>query len=92
MDNSAIMCDKIEDSFDEEREAKAKSYDETNFNEKKATCKMQNFYILVEFLLLTIALMIAVSIYCYLMKYRAKQKHLSLCHDTNNQLKQVLCR
>ena len=92
MDNSAIMCDKIEHSFDEEGDAKAKPYDETNFNEKKATCKMQNFYILVEFLLLTIALMIAVSIYCYLMKYRAKQKHLLLCHDRNNQLKQVLCR
>ena len=92
MDNSAIMCDKIKDSFDEERDAKAESYDETNFNEKKTTCKMRNFYILVELLLLTIALMIAVSIYCYLIKYRAKQKHLSLCHNTNNQLKQVLCQ
>ena len=45
----------------------------TNFNEKKATCKMQNFYILLVFLLITIALLIAVSIYCYLIKYRAKQ-------------------
>ena len=34
----------------------------TNFNEKKATCKTLNFYILVVFLLITIALLIAVSI------------------------------
>ena len=40
-----------------------------NFNEKKATCKVQNFYILLAFLLITIALLIAVSIYCYLIKY-----------------------
>ena len=34
-----------------------------------------NFYILLVFLLVTIALLIAVSIYCYLIKYGAKQKH-----------------
>ena len=49
-------------------DAGAKSYDEiktisTNFNEKKATCKAHNFYILLSFLLITIALLIAVSIY-----------------------------
>ena len=47
----------------------AKSYDEEttfpkNFNEKKETCKTQNFYSLLAFLLITIALLIAVSIYC----------------------------
>ena len=47
----------------------------TNFNEKILTCKTQNFYILLAFLLITITLLIAVSIYCYLMKYQAKQKH-----------------
>ena len=36
-----------------------------------------NFYILLAFLLITIALSIAVSIYCYLIKYQAKQKHLT---------------
>ena len=36
--------------------------DETNFNEKKVTCKTQNFYILLAFLLITIALLIAVTI------------------------------
>ena len=47
-----------------------KLYDEErNLNEKKTTCKMQNFYILLKFLLITIVLLIAVSIYCYLIKY-----------------------
>ena len=41
----------------------------TNFNEKNKTCKTQSFYILLVFLLITIALLIAVSIYCYLIKY-----------------------
>ena len=52
MDDSMITCDEIIESYDEE----------TNFNEKKATCKMQNFCILLVFLLITIALLIAVSI------------------------------
>ena len=51
---------------------------------KKATCKTQNFYILFGFLLITIALLIAVSIYCYLIKYKSKQKHLLPFHVTNN--------
>ena len=59
MDDSAIMCDAIIESHNEE----------TNFNEKKATCKMQNFYILLGSLLITIALLIAVSIYCYWVEY-----------------------
>ena len=59
-----------------------------NFNEKKSTCKMQNFYILFEFLLITTTLLIAVSIYCYLIIYWAKQKHLLPFHDKNNKLKQ----
>ena len=46
--------------------------EETNFNEKNITCKTQNFYIVLTFLLITITLLIAVSIYCYLIKYRTK--------------------
>ena len=57
---------------------------------KKATHKTQNFYILFAFLLITLALLIAVSIYCYLIKYQAKQKHLLPFHDTNNELRKVL--
>ena len=45
--------------------------DWANINEKKAACKTQTFYILLAFLLVTIALLIAVSMYCYLMKHRA---------------------
>ena len=57
---------------------------------KNITCRTQNFYILLAFLLITIALLIAVSIYCYLIKYRAKEKYLLKFHDTNNELKEVL--
>ena len=60
----------------------------TNFNEKKVTCKTKKFYIPLAFLLITIALLIAVSIYCYLMKYQVKQKHLLPFHVTNNKLKE----
>ena len=58
----------------------------TNFNEKKTTCKMQNFYIVFAFLLITTTLLIAFSIYTYLIKYQAKKKHLLPFHDTNNEL------
>ena len=82
MDYSADTCDEII-----EEETKTIS---ANFNKKKATCKTRNLYILLVLSLITIALLIAVSTYCYLIKYRAKQKHLLPFHDTNNELKQVL--
>ena len=72
MDDSAITCDEVMDSYDEK----------INFNEKKAICKPHNFYILLSFLLITITLLIAVSIYCYLIKYQGK--HLLSFHNTNN--------
>ena len=49
---------------------------------KNIACKTQNFFILFAFLLITIAFLIAVSIYCYVIKYRAKQKHLLPYHIT----------
>ena len=52
---------------------------------RKLVCKTQNLYILLAFLLITIALLIAVIIYCYLIKYRAKQKHLLQFHVTNDE-------
>ena len=64
MDDLAITCDEIIESYKE----KTKTIS-TNFNEKNATCKTQKFYTLLAFLLITIALFIAVSIYCYLIKY-----------------------
>ena len=57
---------------------------------KKTTCKRQNFYSLLVFLLMTIAVLIAVSIYCYLIKYQAEQKHLLPFHVTINELKEVI--
>ena len=67
MEYSEITCAEIIDSYEEEIKTIS-----TNFNEKKATCKMQSFYIFLPFLLILIALLIAVGIYCYLIKYQAK--------------------
>ena len=85
MDDSAIVCDEVIESYDEETKTIS-----TNFNEKKATCKMQNFYILLVFLLITSVLLIAASIDCCLLKYRAKQKHLLPFHFTSNELKEIM--
>ena len=79
MDESAITCGEVIESYDEETKTAS-----TNFNENKGTCKAQNFYILLAFLLITIALLIGIRIYCYLIKCIAKQKHLLSFHDTNN--------
>ena len=57
---------------------------------KNAICKTKNFYILIGFLLITIALLMAVSIYCYLIKYKTKQKHSLPFNVTNTELKGVL--
>ena len=71
------MCDEIIDAKAKSND-KAKPEDEetktipTNFNEKNITCEIQNLYILLAFFLITIALLITVSICCYLIKYRAK--------------------
>ena len=55
----------------------------TTFNEKNATCKTKIFYTLFAFLLFfTTVLLIAVSIDCYLIKHKAKQKYL-LSQTTN---------
>ena len=77
MYDSASTCDETIESYEEEVRTVP-----TNVN-KKATCKTQNFYILLAFLLITIALLIAFSIYCYLIKYQAKQ--LLPFHYTNNE-------
>ena len=54
---------------------------------KKTTCKTQDFYILFAFLLMTIALSLAVSVYCCFIKYWPKQKHLLPFLDKKNDLK-----
>ena len=64
MDDSVIMCGEIiEETVP------------TNFNENKANCLTQHFYILLAFSLITITLLIAIIIYCCLIKYRPQQKH-----------------
>ena len=78
MDESLIMLYEIVESY----------IDGNIFSEKKASCKTQNLYILLAFLLITITLLISVSIYCYLIKYRAKQKYLLPFNFTNNKLKE----
>ena len=52
MDDSAIMYDEVRESYDKETKNIP-----ANFNEKKAICKKQNFYILLELLLITITLL-----------------------------------
>ena len=71
MDDAAIMCNEVIESYYEETKTVP-----TNFNEKNIACKTQNVYILLAVLLITVAMLIAVIIYCYLIKYLAKQKHL----------------
>ena len=55
--------------YDEIIDAKEKETIPTNFNEEKTTCKTHHFYILPVFLLITIAILIDVSICCYLVNY-----------------------
>ena len=84
-----IIYDQVIESFNEDADvgAEGKSHDKTCFNKNKATCKTQNFYFFLAFLLITIELLIAVSIYCYFVKYREIQKHLLPFNFTNNKLK-----
>ena len=62
-----ITCDEIIDA----EKTKAAT---TNLNEKNTIGKTKKFYTLLVFLLITVVLLIAVSIYCYLIKYKSKQK------------------
>ena len=68
MNNSVITCDEIIDveAKSDGEETKALL---TKFNEKKVVCKTQNLYIFLPFLLVAIALLTVVSIYCYLIKF-----------------------
>ena len=52
---------------------------------KKISFKIQNLYILIAFLLITFEFLIAVSIYCYLIRYQAKEKHYDLTSQIVNQ-------
>ena len=71
MDDSVITCNEVIKSNHEEIKTIP-----TTFIEKNITCKTQSFYISLNLLLITIVLLTAVCIYCYPIKYHAKQKHL----------------
>ena len=69
IDDLAIICDEIMESYDEETKTIL-----SDFKEKKEACKTKNCYILLAFLLVTLELLIAANIYCYLIEYQKKKK------------------
>ena len=79
MNDSMITCDEIIESYEKETKNIP-----TDFNERKVACKTKHFYILHPFLLVTIAFLIAVSTYYYLIKYQAKQKHYHFTTQLTN--------
>ena len=83
-DDSVITCDEIIEE--------TTNSIPTSFNEKKQPVR-HKISILYAFLVITILLLIAFSIYCYLIKYKSKQKHLLPFHDSNNELalKRMVC-
>ena len=63
MDDSTIISDEVIDAdADTKSNKEVKPSNETNFDEKKATCTTQNFYILLAVLLFTRALLISTAI------------------------------
>ena len=85
IDDSVITCDEI---LDADAEAKSKD-EETKTIPKNIIRKTKILFILLAVLLITIALLVVVSIYCHLIKSKAKQKHLFPFYVTNSQLKEV---
>ena len=69
MDDSAITCDEIRDAGAKLNKKETKAIPKNKIYETKS------FYILLDFLLITTALLIAVSIYGYLIKYKSKEKN-----------------
>ena len=95
MTDSAITCDEVKGAEAKSNNEESKTIP-TNLNEKiYITCEIENFgsamiiskkaseYTSLAFLLIIIALPIALSIYCYLIKFIAEPKHLLPFHDTN---------
>ena len=85
MDDLVIMCYKIIDAATEAKsggEAKLKNKETKNILKIKLMKQKVSLFILLTFSLIKIALLAAVSIYCYLIKYKSKQKHLLPFHIT----------
>ena len=83
IEDSAVVCGEI---IEETKTVPTKS---TSTKIVLTKCTSTNLHTLLAFLLIITALLIAVSIYCYLIKYQAKQKHLLPCHYTINDLKEI---
>ena len=79
IDDLGITCDEI-------RDAQKTKMKQQILMKKNAICKAKNLYVLLAFFLISIAFLIAVSFYCYLIKYQVKQKHLLPFHITNDKL------
>ena len=74
------------------RNCSNKNYSNTKYFSKNCYILQtaKKFYILLVLLnLITTVLLIAFSIYCYLIKHWAKQKYLLRCHCTINKLKEI---
>ena len=79
MDDLVIMCYKI---IDAATEAKLKNKETKNILKIKLMKQKVSLFILLTFSLIEIALLAAVSFYCYPIKYKSKQKHLLPFHIT----------
>ena len=86
---SEIICNKVIDAEAKSNDQKTNTVS-ANFKEKKANHETQNFYMLLAFLLITMTLLIAVSIWCYLIKFWAKQKYLLSFQFTIKKLKEII--
>ena len=77
MHDSTIICNELIKLYEEKMKIIP-----SHSHDKKITCKTQIFYIMLAFLLITVSLLIAVRIYCYMIKYQAK--HLLIFHGIKN--------
>ena len=76
MDNSTITCDEIIESYNEDTEAKlnGKTKIIAKILMKRKQPVKHKIYILLVFLLINIAFLIVVSLFCFFTKYEAKRK------------------
>ena len=84
-------CNSNEEWNNEKCQCECKKYKicEINYIRNPTTCSCKKI-LLITFLLVTIVFLIAVSFYCHLIKYQAKQKDLLPFHVTSNELKEVI--
>ena len=88
IDDSVIVCDEIieETKTVLSKSTSTKTIPTNSTLTKNVPTKVMstNIYMLLAFLLITIALLLAVIIYCFFIKHRAKQNHLLPCHYTTS--------